>query len=268
MLQNSYREDQEEDLVGIWIRWIDGRRQFLAMPRQFESASAFNPKTGRFEGVSVPSLTELCTRTVFRLAFDPATDTAVSQFLANGRPICSVRERAGGERRPTAFGRSLGATAKTRLPATLLQRLREGPNAYCEADGCGTALFTHAALLLVTPGTRGAKLHLSDRNRFTLNSCLSQEWCLRPPPHKYHSCLAWHLPSTFATRPAPSGGSRAVTTAAWSTPSTGRGPRSFGFTFRVDYTLHHAKRNINRYKMHRFQRIKDHECGWKYISFD
>ena len=153
ILQNSYWEDrEEEDIAGIWIRWIDGRRQFLALPRQFESASAFNPNTGRFEGVPVPSLAELCTRAVFGLAFDPASDTAVSQFLVNGRPICSVRERAGGERRPTAFGRSLGATAKTRLPATLLQRLREGPNAYCEADECGRALFTHAALLLVTPG--------------------------------------------------------------------------------------------------------------------
>ena len=134
------------------------------MPRQFESASAFNPRTSRFEGVSVPSLAELCTRTVFRLAFDPASYTSLSQFLVNGRPICSVRDRAGGEGRPAAFGRSLGATAKTRLPVTLLQRLREGPNAYCAADGCGTALFAHAALLLVTPGTRIGivKLRLRD----------------------------------------------------------------------------------------------------------
>ena len=123
------------------------------MPRQFESASAFNARTGRFEGVSVPSLAELCTRKVFRLAFDPAAYTSISQFLVNGRPICSVRDRAGGEGRPTAFGRSLGATAKMRLPATLLQRLRDGPNAYCAEDGCGAALFTHGALLFVTPGT-------------------------------------------------------------------------------------------------------------------
>ena len=154
MLQKSNAEDWEEDLVGVWISWIDGRQQFLALPPQFESASAFNPRTNRFVGVSAPALTELCTRTVFRLAFEPASYTSVSQFLVNGRPVCSVRDRAGGEGRPTGFGRSLGTTAKTRLPATLLQRLREGPSAYCAADGCGAALFTHAALLLVTPGKR------------------------------------------------------------------------------------------------------------------
>ena len=154
---------------------MDGQCQFLAMPRQFESVSAFNPRTNRFEGDPAPPLAELCTRRVFRLAYEAASDTVVSkvgrvfsfpgdpgrsvyvvvsQFLVNGRPTCSVRERAGAERRLTRFGRSLGATAKTRMPATLLQRLRDGPGAYCAADGCGAALFTHAALLIVTPGTR------------------------------------------------------------------------------------------------------------------
>ena len=102
---------------------------------------------------------------MFRLAFEPASYTSVSQFLVNGRPVCSVRDRAGGEGRPTGFGRSLGTTAKTRLPATLLQRLREGPSAYCAADGCGAALFTHAALLLVTPGKRVEwQVHVEMRN--------------------------------------------------------------------------------------------------------
>ena len=144
--------------MGVWIRWVDGQCQFLAMPRQFESVSAFNPRTNRFEGVPAPPLAELCTRRVFRLAYVPSSDTVVSQFLVNGRPTCSVRERAAAERRPTRFGRSLGATAKTRMPATLLQRLRDGPSAYCAANGCGTALFTHAALLIVTPGTANNNL--------------------------------------------------------------------------------------------------------------
>jgi hypothetical protein len=182
MVAEAEHHDGDEKRNGITIKWFDGRIQTLALPNQFESASVYVPSANSFAGCAVASLSELATRAVFSLAFSPS-DTSVSTFLVNGAAVGRVRERTGEPRKATSFGRGLGTTPRLRLPRTLLRRLQEGPTALCAEDGCGKALFSHAAILIVTPGRR-RKPNILLRRRIVLffRSPQDSSRPSRPPP--------------------------------------------------------------------------------------